>query len=554
MIIDVHPTNKSLLIIRVEYSERWRLEVLPSKAWNKSLKAWEVLPGVNLQTLRHEFQKEQFTPEAMELLRITALNEGPVNLRIFDGKYPGEPMRHQSLALSLAQDKKSFFFAHAMGTGKTYTILTLCCHLYSKGKIQGLLVVCPASIREDVWVKEVHKWTSLLNIPAVSHVIHAGKHAATQKFLETEDNVFRLQVLIASVESLSNEKQKAYGFCDTFLKTRSVAMAVDESSRIKNYKAKRTKNVIELGQNAEYRYCGTGTSVTQGLHDLYSQYRFLDWKIIGQKSFYTFRNRYCQMGGFEAKQIIGYQNIGELFRLIGPYTHVVRKEDANDLPPKVYETRHVVASAEQKRVYAQLETYMEATIGDMELKVDTILERMMRFQQIAGGNFPIKTEDGWETEPLSSNPKLYELLEILDETDEQVIIWARFIPEILAIETALATAYGVRSVVTFYGGTVDRESSIARFRSGEARFFVANQQTAGMGLTLTEATLVIYFSNSFSYEDRVQSEDRCHRTGQNNKVTYIDLLSDLKIDHQIQQAQSRKTSMAKYVADELSLG
>ena len=106
-------------------------------------------------------------------------------------------------------------------------------------------------------------------------------------------------------------------------------------------------------------------------------------------------------------------------------------------------------------------------------------------------------------------------------------------------------------VVTYYGKTIDRTNSIYRFQEGDARIMVANQATAGMGLTLTAATVAIYFSNSFSFEDRVQSEDRCHRTGQTKSVTYIDLLSDLPIDDDIQQALAQKKSMATFVADRL---
>lgn len=553
----VHPCDSDLLCVLIEAdpSESWRLEGSPARAWDKKIKRW-VLPILpNVEFLRCNFKKTEFAPGAVDQIKATiAAKDEPAQWNM---RYIASPMPHQKRALELAANKNFFFFAHAMGAGKTYVMLTLAYNLFLHERLRGLLVVCPASIRVDVWEKEVHKWLGQAGINYAVRVVQPGGMPETDRFIKSQDYENGLRVLVVSVQSLSNGDGYAIKAARKFMMAINCAMAVDESSRIKTHDAKRTENVIELGNLAKWRWCSTGTKITQGIHDIFSQFRFLDWRIVGHKSFYTFRNRYCVLGGFEGKKIVGYQNVHKLLPLIAPYVHEVRKEDANDLPPKIYQIRHVEASAEQRTIYNNLRTEMLATSETKELKVRNTLERMVRYQQIAGGSFPYREDKIWHTKPLKTNPKLDELLSLLEDTDEKVIIWAVFVPEIKAIFGALKKKYGSGAVVAYFGevDSTTRTANIDKFRSDpDCRFFVANQATAGMGLTLVEATLVIYFSNSFSYEDRVQSEDRCHRTGQTNSVTYIDLVSDLPVDNDIQRALAAKGSMASFVANRLAEG
>lgn len=546
MIIEPHD-HPGMLQVRCLPEESWRMQGAPAKAWNKGLQAWVLPIRPNVQYLRDNFRRSEYTDEAIAAIR-DAISE-PTRAPSVRLDFPGVPMAHQVQAATRAAGREAFFFAHAMGAGKTYTMIALAMSMYRAGMIDAMVVLCPATIMTDVWEGQIQQWTEGTEVEVC--IAKSSTHASTAKFV-AQGPSGRMRFLVMSIQAMSSDKGRAFSFARDFMRTHRSVLAVDESSRIKNPKAKRTKNIIELGNYADYRWCATGTKITNGIHDLYSQFRFLDWKIIGHKSYYTFQNRYCRMGGFEGRQIIGYDNVNELLELIGPSIHVIRKEDANDLPPKTYQVRSVEASPEQKKLYAQLANYMEAHDGNATLTVKTMLERMTRYQQLAGGNFPYQDGKEWTTRPVSgTNPKITELLDLLDDTDESVIIWARFVPEIMAIDAALSVKYGADAVVTYYGGTEDRKDAIVRFQGKKARFMVANQATAGMGLTLTAATIAVYYSNSFSYEDRVQSEDRCHRTGQTHPVTYIDLLSDLPIDQDIRRALSEKKSMATFVADKL---
>ena len=198
--------------------------------------------------------------------------------------------------------------------------------------------------------------------------------------------------------------------------------------------------------------------------------------------------------------------------------------------------------------YAAMAQDMETVLGDKELTAKNSLEVLLRLQQIAGGY-------DHEGMPLPSNPKMKELMQVLEETQGKVIIWARYLAEVAGITTVLEKEWPGSTVsMTGEVNPASRQLMVDEFQSSDTlRFFVANQQTAGKGLTITAATTSIYYSNTFSLEDRLQSEDRNHRIGQESTVTYIDLLSDLKVDGLVAAAIENKRSLAAYVGDTLRL-
>ena len=196
--------------------------------------------------------------------------------------------------------------------------------------------------------------------------------------------------------------------------------------------------------------------------------------------------------------------------------------------------------------------------GDDEITVSTVLERMMRYQQVIGGSFPFEEEGEYNTKPIpGGNPKIDEMMELLSGLPEttKVIIWARFVPEIGYITEAIKTEYGESSIVQFYGATDNeaRRANVKRLQEDPTcRFIVSNQTVGGYGQTWTAATYVIYYSNSFSYEDRYQSEDRAHRKGQHNHVTYQDIEMAVPEDKMILRAIRKKRDLAEEVEEALS--
>ena len=450
-----------------------------------------------------------------------------------DALIKGVTLRPRQLSgIEKAWPHAGFALFWVMGAGKTLATIALTNLRREAGMVDRLLIVCPTSIK-GVWKKEFDRYSAL---PAHLQVLEAG-----QKIQPWTD----FPILVVGVEALSQGNAKeiarefvAGGRCKT---------VIDESSTVKNYDAKRTESCWELGEQSTLRLILTGTNVTQGLQDLFAQMYFVDPAIIGELSYFSFRNKYCVMGGFEQRKIIGYRNVDVLLDRIRPHCDVVRKGDMK-LPPKSYQTREVKATAEQVRACKELAREMTTRLGDKVINVQNSLEALLRFQQIAGGFDPDGT-------PLSKNPKMLELLALLEEYDGKAIIWARYLPEVDAIAKELDARWpGSVFVLTGAVPSDQRQPMVDEFQANKhKRWFVTNQQTGAKGITLTAATLSVYYSNTFSLEDREQSEDRNHRIGQENEVTYVDLISDLKVDRLVQTALINKKDVSAYVNEGLRI-
>lgn len=416
-------------------------------------------------------------------------------------------------------------------------------------KIDAAVVVCPSSIKL-VWEGELEEHCP---IPTQAHALMAGKYKKVDAFLE-EKNDFPW--LVIGIEALS--QGNAWKILEKYLLTRRCVFIIDESSRIKTPNKVRTDRCIELGRLAPKRLLLSGTSVTQGIEDLYTQYKFLDPQIIGFDSYYTFRANYCVLMSMEVapnrtvQKIIGYQNEDELIKSIKPYTSRVDKADALDLPEKVFQQRIIEMNPTQKKMYQDMkhELFIDTEAGEYE--VSTMLEQLLRLQQITGGFYPFDDEEKVTPKPIpGKNPKITELMELLDEIPGKVVIWCQFRCEIDLIAQNLARAE--IPCVQFHGGCDDLEKKFAvkNFREDpKTRVFLASR-AAAYGLTLVEASTSIYYSQSYSLEEYSQSQDRIHRIGQKDSCNYIHLVANKTVDKQVITALQNKQSLATLVYDSM---
>ena len=286
------------------------------------------------------------------------------------------------------------------------------------------------------------------------------------------------------------------------------------------------------------------------------QDNFLNPKILGFKSYYAFQGRYAvvqrrTMGAHSFNHIVGFQRLDELTGLLQDHSYRVRKEDCLDLPDKVYMKREVELTKEQSDAYTQMKHLALARLDSGDLATtQNVLTQIMRLQQICLGHL---TDDEGEVHQLKSK-RLSELLEICDEIQGKAIIWATWTMDIRSIAETLRDRFSVQAVATLHGETPDseRQQIVESFqdRQSELRFLVGHPKTGGFGLTLTAANTVIYYSNSYDLELRLQSEDRAHRIGQENKVTYIDLISPKTIDEKIVNALRSKIKIADTILGE----
>lgn len=458
-----------------------------------------------------------------------------VNDYRFSPEYP--PFNHQKIAFARSRDAEAFALLMEQGTGKSRVIVDTACWLEQHGKIDAVLVICPNSVKSN-WGEEVQKFSP----PHVRHVVvewQAGlSETDKDKLRQAAAEPGVLPWLVMNVEALSSGKGTAAA--EAYLSRYRGLMVVDESTRIKTPSANRTRAALHLGQLAYYRRILTGTPVTKGPLDLYTQFKFLDPHILGFSSFYAFRNHYALMGGFQGKQVIGYANLEELQSKILPFSYRVTSDECQDLPDKIYQRLEVELSDEQRKLYKAMKDEMLVEFSGREVGATIVLSQMLRLQQIVGGFLPVFNEIGetvgFEAIP-GKNPKLEAMLELIEDTDSKAVIWARFRPEIELISRRLRELYGDESVVEFHGGVNENDRTAAR-RSFQdpgspVRFFVGQTQTGGIGINLTEACLMIYFSNDFSLEARLQSEKRVHRYGLSHAVTIVDLVAKKTLDRKV---------------------
>ena len=294
--------------------------------------------------------------------------------------------------------------------------------------------------------------------------------------------------------------------------------------------------------------------------DLFSQCKFLEEKSLGFNSYYAFQARYANiqqrtMGHRSFQHITGYRRLDELSEKLDRFSNRVLKVDCLDLPPKVYIRRDVELTPEQEKLYRQMKKLALAKLDSGELATTTsVLTQIMRLQQICCGH--LMPDDG-EIQ-LGKNNRLKELLDVAEELQGKAIIWATYTHDIQQIAETLRDRFGPDSVATYYGATPqdERQEIVNDFQdpAHPLRFFVGQPKTGGYGITLTAATTVIYYSNSYDLEIRLQSEDRAHRIGQTNKVTYIDLVSPGTIDEKILRALRDKVDIAGQVLNEDTRG
>ena len=439
-----------------------------------------------------------------------------------------------------------------MGTVKTKVLIDNMAMLYDKGKIDSALIIAPKGVVKTWYEQELP--THLPN--HIENVTVLWQPNITKKQQEKLESLFEIEtalhILIMNVEALSTDK--GVKFASKFLNSHKVLMAIDESTTIKTPTAKRTKSIISLGKYAKYRRIMTGSPVTKNPLDLYSQCEFLDPYLLDFTSYYAFRNRYAEMKtmhlrGRSIQVVDEFKNLEELSNTVKKFSERILKEDCLDLPPKNWIKRHITLSKEQKKAYEQMKKAAMAVLNGKVTTTMTVLTQLMRLHQITCGHF---TADDGSTQLIPNN-RITELMNILEETEGKAIIWANYQKDMTQILNNINKEYGPGSVVDYYGLTPqeDRQDNIRKFQSApKCRFLVGTPSTGGYGITLTAANTVIYYSNGYDLEKRLQSEDRAHRIGQKKTVTYVDLICEDTVDEKIVKALRDKINIASEVLGE----
>ena len=472
--------------------------------------------------------------------------------KIMNYKFKTKPYDHQMTALEKSWNKESYAYFMEMGTGKTKVLIDNLAMLYDKGKVNGALIIAPKGV-VGTWYSNELPTHLPDHIENVTVLWQANITKKQQENLETLFEVEEsLHILIMNVEALSTEK--GFVFANKFLSCHETMMAIDESTTIKTPSAKRTKNILSLTKETKYRRIMTGSPVTKNPLDLFSQCEFLSPWLLDFNSYYSFRNRYAQMKtlnmhGRQIQIVNGFKNLGELSDKLKDFSYRVLKEDCLDLPDKIFIKRQISLSKEQRKLYDQMKQEALAILNGKQSTTVNTLTQLMRLHQITCGHF---TDDNGQIQAIENN-RIKELLSIIEDMDGKAIIWAHYQYDIKNIIKEIEKIYGPGSVVDYYGLTLkeDRQPNIKKFQDDpKCRFFVGTPATGGYGITLTAANTVIYYSNGYDLEKRLQSEDRAHRIGQKKPVTYVDINAEDTVDEKIVKALRKKIDIASEVLGE----
>ena len=447
------------------------------------------------------------------------------------------PMEHQvAQAKYMVENAYGCANTSEQGTGKTLSTIIAINALAKRQSAKRVLVVCPLSLRWN-WHDEI------MNYSAIAWQVSV-LDGSTTKRKEQLSNVQQVsktmphlnQVVIVNYDALPRMSKELAAY-------KPDVVVIDEAHAIKNPRSQRAKHLRVVP--AVYKYALTGTPVVCNPLDVWSMY---DWLVPGMlfKNYYVFRARYCVIysgGGFP--MIKSFRHLDELKKRTDKCTCRITKRECLDLPEKRFVTHHVDLTAKEAQAYSDMSTQLVAEIEGLgTVSVNTLLTKMLRLQQITGGF--INDAEG-KTHRVTELPaKLSALEELLEGLiDHKVVVWARFTAEIQAIKALCEKAKRKCYVMAGETSEQDRHQHVKDFQNiDDNAVFIGNVAVGGVGITLTKASHCVYFSNTWSLGDRLQSQDRLHRIGQTNKVTYYDMVARGTIDEYVLKVVSKKASMS----------
>lgn len=440
-------------------------------------------------------------------------------------------MGHQQTAVSKLSRVKVGALYMDMGTGKTRTALELAVKRLNAGKVDCILWCCPVSVRQTI-ADEVDK-----------HVAGATWEIVQPKAIRDS----HAHVYIAGIEGLSSSISLNARLME-LVESRRCFLVCDESSLIKNHMANRTLALWRLAERCQYKLILNGTPLSNNEQDLYSQWYFLDPRILGYNSYYSFAANHLEFDPDYPQRVVAAHDVELLTRKIQPYTYQVRKRDCLDLPPKSYSWRYCDMTLRQRAIYEDAKDKILMDIDPDGWETHTIYRLFTALQKVVSG---IQLDRTPIFSAPSDNPRVRALIETIEDlpADAKCIVWCKYTHEIDTVRQMLEP-YG--GVATIFGGVAPkiRDKELNRFRE-DARFLVANKRVGAFGLNLQHCSYAIYYSNDFSWETRTQSEDRIHRAGQVSNCHIIDIVCSESIDMRIQRCLARKEQLVNVFRKEI---
>ena len=516
--------NGRIVLAQIEQARMDKLKKTGMLRWNKAARTYSAPVTLDLLDVLAqifplpdtvEVERRRLAGIARQLDAQRAASE-PVPLTAYPVR--AKLFRHQVRAANMAliqlssKPSAGFGLLFEMGCGKTLTAIAIMGALYCQHKITRVLVVAPSSVC-SVWP---HDLAAFAAFPYEVRVLLGEKKQrleALHSLTDYPNTANRLLVAVINYEATHRE-----GIFEALEGYAADLIICDESQRIKNPRAAQSRAVQMLGDRAACRLILSGTPVQNSVIDLYSRFQQMD----------------------------------ELVRKEHAIALRVTKAECLDLPGQTFVRRYVQLEPAARRLYAQIARASCAELENGEhVTASIVLTKLLRLMQLTGG---FVQADGGDRPRPAGSAKLDALADILEdyvqEAGQKLVVFARFRPEIAAI-CQLLEQRGIR-----YGridGEVpmdQRGAIVETFQQDPGvKVFVAQIQTAGLGITLHAASAAVFYSLDFNYANYAQAQARIHRIGQAHPVTYIHLLAEHTVDEQVLDALERKEDLARTIVD-----
>ena len=426
-----------------------------------------------------------------------------------------------------------------MGTGKSLVGVALAGILSRFSMIDRALIVCPLSIM-GVWAEELDKFADFPYSVTLLKGTMAKKKEQLINLPKSD-----LQIVVTNYETMWRMEPELQRF-------HAGLIIADEGHRLKDGTSRQSKAMHRLGDRSDYRLLLTGTAISNKELDIYSEYRFAAPQVFG-KSFYVFRGRYFNMGGYGGYvPVFKKEMLDDFLKKLHSVAFRVRKDECLDLPAITEEIRTIDLEPNAAKLYAQIEAESYAELRNSEVTVFNVLTRILRLSQITGGHL---TDDDKASHAVST-AKLDALSDIIDSMQAEgrkLVVMARFVPELDDIETLIQKKKIGYSCVR--GGVKDRAEEVRRFQEDdECCIFLGQIQAAGMGLTLTAASTMVFFSLDYNMANFDQAKARIHRVSQTENCHYIYLCCRNTIDRKVLRSLREKVDLAMTLVDDYRHG
>ncbi len=469
--------------------------------------------------------------------------------------YAITPWAHQLVAIERAAPLDNFALFMEMGTGKTSTAINNLRWKYVLNKrVLRTLVLGPPIVIEN-WRREFCAHSKVGS--SVVCLVGTGKDRA--KVLRGLGEVGK--IVVTNYESLLMEEVFAL-----LHNWSPEAIVFDESHKLKNISAKRTKLAMQLADGARYKQILTGTPILNTPMDIFSQYRIMDGGETFGKSFFMFRAEYFRdknAGMPKARYfpdwVISERSYEKLHAKIAPSSMVVKKADCLDLPPLVKQKVFVELSREQARLYKEMKDDFIAFMADKACVASLAITKALRLQQIVSGFVALEGGDGEDRSnvAIKDNPRAKALEELLEEItpSSKCLVWLVFRQD---YETARKVCQSLGIEYVEVHGEISakaRQEAVDRFNTDPTcKVFLGHPQSGGVGINLVAASYSIFYSRNFSLENDLQAEARNYRGGSeiHEKVTRIDIVARGTIDELVAEKLALKMEVGEKVLRDIA--